>query len=286
MVPMTDRIGTLARSSTPWGFPVLYLGWAYLFWLPIFGSNTSVWEGTNLLLFLVGGASPLLAGVTMAWLTGGKERVSDLGRRLVDVGRISVQWWLVILVFWPVFNLVTAGAAIAFGVTDQPITVVWTVLTDLATLGFMLALGLLFPAIEEIGLRGYYLDRLQERFSPLVAGIINGSTWAAWHAAFVFFPGYYANTSYDPQLWWWLPSIVLHTLIFVWIYNNTDRSILAVLLIHSVMNLSGEFLGLADEMFPFQLPALALVVIVLVASGRLSKTSVGRESEADTRQIA
>jgi hypothetical protein len=32
------------------------------------------------------------------------------------------------------------------------------------TLEFMLALGILFPAIEEIGLRGYYLDRLQERF--------------------------------------------------------------------------------------------------------------------------
>lgn len=87
-------------------------------------------------------------------------------------------------------------------------------------------------------------------------------------------------------MWWWQPSIVLHTLVFVWIDDNTDRSILAFLLIHSVRNLNGEFLGLADEMFPFQFPALALVVIVLVASGRLSKTSVGRESEANTRQVA
>ena len=47
---MTDRIGTLARSSTPWGFPALYLGVPVLD--PIFGSNTSVWEGTNLILFL------------------------------------------------------------------------------------------------------------------------------------------------------------------------------------------------------------------------------------------
>ena len=280
----TDRLTSLAQSVTPWGFPVLYLGWAYLFWAPIFGSETSVWEGTNLLLFLVGGASPLLAGVTMGWLTGGTERVRDLGRRLVDVGRISARWWLVVLVFWPAFNLVTAGAAIALGVTDRPISVVWTILTDPATLGFMLALGLFFPAIEELGLRGYYLDRLQERFSPLVAGVINGSTWAAWHAAFVFFPGYYANTSYDPALWWWLPSIVLHTLLFVWVYNNTDRSILAVLLIHSLMNLTGEFLGLADEMFPFQLPALVLVVIALVASGRLSESRVAPESETDDRR--
>jgi len=96
---LTSGLKDLARSMTPWGFPLLYLGWSYLFWLPIFGSETSVWEGTNLLLFLVGGASPLLAGITMAWLTGGSERVRDLGRRLVDVRRVSAKWWLVVLVF-------------------------------------------------------------------------------------------------------------------------------------------------------------------------------------------
>jgi nitrate reductase gamma subunit len=100
------------------------------------------------------------------------------------------------------------------------------------------------------------------------------------------FPGYDANTSYGPQLWWWLPSNVLHAQILVWVYNNTDRSILAVLLMHSPMNLTGDFLGLADEMFPFQLPSLVLVVVVLVASGRLSKTSVVRKSEEESRQTA
>jgi hypothetical protein len=70
------------------------------------------------------------------------------------VNRISRRWWVVVLLFWPAFNLLTAGAAIALGVTDRPISVVWGVLTDPATLRFMLALGLLFPAIEEIGLRG------------------------------------------------------------------------------------------------------------------------------------
>jgi hypothetical protein len=63
-----------------------------MFWLPIFGSSTSVWEGANLVLFLVGGASLLLAGVTMAWATGGSERVRDLWRRLVDTNRISRRW--------------------------------------------------------------------------------------------------------------------------------------------------------------------------------------------------
>lgn len=157
-----------------------------------------MWTGSNLILFLVGGASPLLAGVTLAWLTGGVERVRDLGRRLVDVRRIPARWWLVILVFWLLFDLVMGGAAVLFGVTDRPFDVALDVLTDPATLAFQLVLAFVFPAVEEIGLRGYWFDRLQERFSITVAGLINGGTWAVWHAPFVVFPGYYANTTFDP----------------------------------------------------------------------------------------
>jgi hypothetical protein len=89
MATFLHRSRIFARSTRPWRFPLVYLGWAFLFWSPIFGSEESVWTGTNLVLFLVGGASPLIAGVTMAWLTGSTERVRDIGRRLIDVRRIS-----------------------------------------------------------------------------------------------------------------------------------------------------------------------------------------------------
>jgi len=156
------------------GIPLIYLGWAFLFWSPIFGSKESVWTGMNLVLFLVGGASPLIAGVTMAWLTGGTERVRDIGRRLVDIRRITPKWWLVVLLFWPVFDLLTAGAAFALGVTDRPIDVGTDVLADLGAFGFLVLLSFVLPAVEEVGLRGYYLDALQERFSPTIAGLLNG----------------------------------------------------------------------------------------------------------------
>jgi membrane protease YdiL (CAAX protease family) len=268
MVTLHNRFKTLARTMRPWGFPLIYLGWAFLFWSPIVGSEESVWTGTNLALFLAGGASPLIAGVTMAWLTGGTERVRDIGRRLVDVRRIAPNWWLVVLLFFPVFDLLTAGAALAFGVTDRPIDVDAGILADLGAVAFLVLLSFVLPAVEEVGLRGYYLDALQERFDPTVAGLLNGGTWAVWHAPFVYFPGYYANTTFDPELWWWLPSIVLQTLIFVWVYNNTNRSVLAILVIHGMMNLTGELLGLAPELFPFQLPFLVLVAAVLVVSWR------------------
>lgn len=260
-----DQTQETTRTS-PWGFPVLYLGWAYLFWAPILGSESSVWSGTNLVLFLVGGASPLLAGLTMAWLTGGRDQVRDLGRRLVDVRRIAGRWWLFVLGYWLLFDLVMAAVAFALGVSDRPLDVAWELAREPGRLGFLLLLSFVFPAVEEIGLRGYWLDRLQERFTPAIAGLINGATWAVWHTPFVLFPGYYANTTFNPQLTWWLPMIVCDTLLFVWVYNRTGRSILAVLLLHGMMNFTGEVLGISADMYPFVLSGYVLVAIAVVVA--------------------
>jgi len=105
---------------------------------------------------------------------------------------------------------------------------------------------------------------LQERFSTTVAGLINGATWAVWHAPFVALPGYYANTTFDPDLSWWMPLIVLETLLFVWVYNGTHRSILAVLVFHGMMNFTGKLLGISPEMYPFVVSGYAIAAGVLV----------------------
>lgn len=260
------RVDILARAAALWGFPVLYLGWAFLFWSPIVASGESVWSFPNVGLFLVGGLSPLLAGVLLAWLTQGWDGVSDLGTRLIDIGRIDPRWWLIIVAYWPLFNLFLAGVAVLSGITAEPLEFISADrLFDPVALLSLVAFAFIFPAVEEVGLRGYWLDRLQERWSALVAGAVNGTAWAVWHAPFVLFPGYYANTTFEPELWWWSPMLVLNTIILVWVYNNTRRSILAVLLFHAFGNMTGELMGFAPEMYPFILSGYVLVVVVLVA---------------------
>lgn len=256
------------KDVAAWTFPLIYLGWAYLFWAPIFLSDTSVWSFPKVLLFLAGGASPLVAAVVLSLRTGGRDQLRDLWRRLVDVRRIPLAWLLGILLFWPAFDLLMAGAAQILGVSAHPLDIGWDILARPGALAFMLLLSFVFPAVEEVGLRGYWLDQLQQRFSTTTSGLINGLTWAAWHTPFVLFPGYYDNTTFHPQLWWWLPSIVLHTLLIVWVYNGTSRSILAVVLFHGMMNLTGELLGLAPEMFPFMLVGNALLGGLLVFAWR------------------
>jgi len=132
------------RRLSPWGFPIVYLGWAFLFWSPIVTSDSSVWVETNLVFFIVGGTSSLSAALSMAWLSGGIERVYDLLYRFVDHRRITLRWRIIILVFWPLFDVLMAGAAVGLGISQRPIDEVWTAFSDLDSLGFLLALSFVF----------------------------------------------------------------------------------------------------------------------------------------------
>ncbi|MBL3826708.1 MULTISPECIES: CPBP family glutamic-type intramembrane protease [unclassified Marinobacter] len=254
-------------------FPLVYLGWAYLFWIPVLLSDSSVWAFPNLIWFLIGGASPVVAGLGLAAANGGKEQLGDLWRRLTDWRRIPGRWWLIILFFWLAYDLAMAGLAVLLGVTGEPLDTNWQLFVNPGPLLFLLVLSFVFPAVEEVGLRGFYLEALQQRFSPVVAGLVNGAVWALWHAPFVFFPGYYANTTFHPELYWWMPMIICHTLLIVLVYNRTGRSILAVLIFHAMMNFTGEWLRISPEMYPFMLfgnLALAALLIMFWKSGRQS----------------
>lgn len=286
------RFGELARALTPWGFPIVYLLWAFVWWAPIVVSEESVWSFPNVALFVVGGSSPLLAALLLAWLTEGGAGVRDLGHRLINIRRIDARWFLLILLYWPLFNLLVAGAALLVGVTSDALEFISIDrLFDPGAVAALLVFAFVFPAVEEVGLRGYWLDRLQERFSALTAGLINGTTWGIWHAPFVLFPGYYANTTFDPDLSWWIPSIVLGTLVTVWVYNNTRRSILAVLLFHAFGNMTGEVMGFAPEMYPFILVGyVAAALIVVLAFGPYSfrgwETPLPRPGERGDESVA
>jgi membrane protease YdiL (CAAX protease family) len=183
---MTDS-RTSSNSLQQWiqehpiiAFPLVYLGWAYLFWTPLLLSESSVWEFPNIVWFLIGGASPLIAGLSLAAATGGTAQLLDLFHRLVDWRRIPGMWWPLVVSFWLVFDVSMAGLAVLLGVTDSPLDVNWSLFFDPGLLLFLLLLSFVSPAVEEVGLRGYYLDTLQRRLGPTAAGAVNGVAISLW----------------------------------------------------------------------------------------------------------
>jgi uncharacterized protein len=86
---------------------------------------------------------------------------------------------------------------------------------------------------EEVGWTGYVTDPMQERWSALTTSIILGSVGAIWH----FVPLIEMGRAPAWIAWWALGAVALRTLT-VWLYNNTGRSLFAVIVFHATFNVS------------------------------------------------
>jgi uncharacterized protein len=251
---MTDP----ARPSAPTrgardivGFLLFSHGWTWLFWGISGSMGRSVWEQPATSFFVIGGAGVFLGGIVMSRWTGGMEGLRDLTRRIFDPRRVPLAWWALILLLYPALTVLAAafhaaagGAAPALdlhGAADR----LGDPLGLLAMAGFILVIG---PLPEEIGWRGYLLDRLQLRWSALTASLVLGIVWWSWHLPLFVLPGYFeAFGRATPSPLAFLYGILPAAIVYTWVYNGTDRSVFAVIVLHFMQNFTGEFLGLAEE---------------------------------------
>ena len=215
------------RLRSPWAFFLATFAWSWLFWgiAILSGANMETGEGIGLLL--IGVTAPTLMGVAFTWLTRGRDERLGFVRRIISVRRIPLRWWAVILLSVPALNglailldIVTGGGGntwgeAATGMLSNPLTLLSTIM-----------FALIVPFLEELGWRGYVLDRLVERRSALAANLILSLIWAAWHLPLFFVEGsYQAGLGVGTlEFWLFMLGIVPLGVVFGWVYFNTRRS--------------------------------------------------------------
>ncbi len=140
------------------------------------------------------------------------------------------------------------------------------------------------PLIEEPGWRGYGLDGLQTRYSALLSSLIIGAVWALWHL-----PLFLLEDTWQAQniglgtlsFWLYLANILLGAIVVTWIYNNTNRSILAAILFHFSGNAFGELFALSQqaEVYNTLLFAMTTLLIIAIGGARTLTTASERRSQ-------
>lgn len=196
-------------------------------------------------LTLLAGYGPALAAIIVASLAYGWQGLRELFGRLLR-WRVGIQWYLVAL-FLPVLvsllaislNKWTGGASpdfsaagFPFGPADTPLWQKLLILFLIFTLGFD-GLG------EEIGWRGFALPKLLERYSALFSSLILGALWAIWHFPYALTKGTFLS---EVPLHWFLISLLALSVIYTWIFNNTNGSLLLPLLFHAAGNITSNLL--------------------------------------------
>jgi membrane protease YdiL (CAAX protease family) len=205
----------------------------------------------------------------MTRLVHGAGSVADLARRLVDPRLVTARWWVVALLFFPILTLLAGLFAQAFGPPEPSIDLAGAAaqlghpLVLVGAAAFTLVIG---PLPEEVGWRGYLLDRMQTRRNALGASILVGLLHWTWHLPLFRLPGYSGAFHAIPPTPIHLLLVVLPTaILYTWVYNNTERSVLAVVLFHFSGNFSAELLRLSGEAETYRI-LLILVATVFIVS--------------------
>jgi membrane protease YdiL (CAAX protease family) len=255
--------------SEPWVFFVLVFGWTWFFWILATLLGLGMNTGSGIVLLLLGILGPMVGGIGFTYLTQNKEGRRDYWLRIIDPKRISARWYLVIFLFVLVLNALAALLDILFGGTGatlgepavQFLSKPWAIIPSVL-------FASLIPFIEELGWRGYVLDRLQARWNALVSSLILGVLWSLWHLPLFFIKDTYQYNLGAGSLAFWLfmIGVIPLTVLFTWIFNNTHRSTLAVILFHAMVNFTGELIAITEraDTFSILLWFVAAIVVTII----------------------
>ncbi len=255
-------------KTSPWPYFILALGWSWLFWIPAaaLGLDTSMTPGV--ILLTIGIFGPAVSAILLTCLTCDKQERRDYWDRLISFKRIGPKWCAIIIVIAPVYSaLAILSGLVIKGNMPALDTAVGYVTHPLTIIPFALARMIYGPLPEEMGWRGYALDRLQRRWSALVSSLVLGVIWAIWHMPMFFMRGSLMSDVFP--LWstrFWVamgPGLLTGSVVMTWIYNNTQRSTLAAILFHFMMNFTGEFLRLPGDIKNYQFVWLTIIAIVV-----------------------
>ena len=189
----------------------------------------------------------MVFGVYFTYREGGKAVRRDYWFRVVDWKRLGFQGWILSLVAVPLLTLLAGEADVLLDGSGLKLDLTaldyftrsLTVFPGL--LAFLIFMFLFGPGPEELGWRGYALDRLRVRYGSLWASLILGFLWGVWHLPLFFLKGAYQSTLGVGTVGFFLffAAIIPLSVVMTWIYDLTHRSVLSAILMHFSVNLVG-----------------------------------------------
>ena len=209
------------------------------YFLIVFGLSIPLWLTETIINFkrsaldfsvidILAAFIPLIAATILMYKEEGKTGIKVLFKRVFDFNQIKKKIWLIAIILFP-FVLYLLIFIIIY-IIKLPLPSTFNI--PFKSIPFLFVLFFIGAMCEEIGYMGYAIDPMQERFGALKASIFMGILWAIWHYPSIIQQGH----GFIWLLWGTLGTVAVRVLI-VWIYNNTQKSVFACILFHTLLNL-------------------------------------------------
>jgi uncharacterized protein len=209
------------------------------FFLILFGLSIPLWIIDTMIdakrssldfsiMDMVAAFIPLIAATILVYKEEGITGIKRLYKRVFDFNKIEKKVWYVPIIFLPFFMYFLIFSIIYLIKLPLPSSFYM----PFSSILFLFLLFFIGAIVEEIGYMGYAIDPMQDRFGALKTAIFIGIPWAIWHYPSIIQQGHNATWI----AWGTLGTVAVRVLI-VWIYNNTQKSLFACILFHTLLNL-------------------------------------------------
>ncbi|MEL7602136.1 MAG: type II CAAX endopeptidase family protein [Bacillota bacterium] len=139
----------------------------------------------------------------------------------------------VVLCIFGVLGMTCAGTLLYLSITEK--LSLQALLIAPGAIGAVLFQSIITGATgEELGWRGYLLNALKQKHSPLMASMITGTIWSFWHLPLWILSGY---TGWELVQYGALFTIsLISASILITMFYSLSRNLLIPILIHFLMN--------------------------------------------------
>lgn len=229
---------SLIRQFPTTAFFILAYGISWAWWIPMLVTGQRVAPGSSTTHF-PGLLGPALAAVIVQAACHGMPGLHALWRRAVLVSRPASRFWRYSLS--PVGFLALAFVLMRLMSKEPPGVSEFARFSGLPELGLpvVFVLVLLFGGYgEELGWRGFALERLQLRFGALGGAILLALLWAGWHLPAFGVIQTYREMTPPMIVFGFLLGLTSGSLVLANVGNRTGGSVLAAALWHATYNLT------------------------------------------------
>ena len=189
---------------------------------------------------LLGMFTPFIISMFMIYGSKNDKLKSDFKNRIFNLTLVKPKYWVFIFLIMPITLLLATLISLLFG---QPIEQ-FLFAPELASTGaeiiIILIILILAPTFEELGWRGYGIDSLKKEKTIFRATMTYALLWNIWHLPLFAINGYYQNELLHMNFIYALNfvlSLIPAAFLMNWVYYKNNRSIIAIILLHMMLNL-------------------------------------------------
>ncbi|HCI70731.1 MAG TPA: hypothetical protein DF712_06045 [Balneola sp.] len=219
---------------------------------------------TGLPVWLIAIWSPNMAAITI-WIT----KKEFLVKLQLAFSFPKYSWWM-ILAFVPI-----VVAALFLLIEIKKGTVIEWMNFKVSYLFPLIFVNLLMgPLGEELGWRGFLYPAIKDKYGWITSALIVGTIWAFWHAPLWLLDSPQSKIPF----WAFSITVMLLSILMSMIYNHSQGSIIAIILLHLSFNVSLGFIDILGTHHPGEIVIKSLyiyapLVLILVAIHELRSVS-------------